>query len=234
MDIFARVEPGSSPPPPPPALVEWAHNSALATLAGMLYGGAQAHTAREPPSPAMHPQARTLLPVLLYCRSHLAGHAAAQPRAPCARRCWLGLPGTLTLNVSLSALTPGLQIGTFAALFLGAQGFLHASRGEADWSDTAVAGGGTAGAFGALSASLPALLALLRLTRDSTVPRGRPARVRGLALGVGLGAGLGAPLGVLQQSLRAQLALQEGARPQQPAAPPAGAAAAAIERLEAR
>ena len=56
---FRKLQPGEVPPPPPPELVQWANNTLMATLVGTLYGGARAHVTREPPSPDVHPQART-------------------------------------------------------------------------------------------------------------------------------------------------------------------------------
>lgn len=55
---FERVPTGAAVPPPPPELSEWAQNTALAMLAGMMHGGWRAHASREPPSAEVLPQAR--------------------------------------------------------------------------------------------------------------------------------------------------------------------------------
>ena len=49
-------KPGDALPPPPPELAEWGRSTALATLAGMLYGGARAHASREQPAWEEQPQ----------------------------------------------------------------------------------------------------------------------------------------------------------------------------------
>ncbi len=134
-------------------------------------------------------------------------------------------------------------MGSFAAIYLGVQGYLAGERGAADWRDTAAAGGFTAGLFGLLSACARGAAAqrasqpraLTACPRARAVPRGMLPRLHGMALGVGTGAGLGAPLGALQASLAAQLAAHAGSEVQQspPPAPPAGAAEAAIRHLSA-
>ena len=106
-------------------------------------------------------------------------------------------------------------MGSFAALFLGTQAYLASERdGVVSCRDTAADGAGSAGTFGLL------------------LPRGLPARAKGLALGLCLGAGLGAPLGLLQQTLTAELMSQGGLPDKRPAVVPRrGAAVAAIAVL---
>lgn len=106
-----------------------------------------------PPPPALAAWANTTLAVTL-AGTVLGGLRAHASRPPPASEVHpqVALQQYL-IRLARGCGSVGVQVGSFAALFLGAQALLAAQRGQPDWRDTAAAGSATAGLFGLLCAS---------------------------------------------------------------------------------